>query len=143
MSIAEDFQNEIATSEPVLSRRRPQLKLAGRRRRWSVDDEVEIPVESISTLSTITDSKQPLLRQDTIEINDTTVSNNDTLIESITEFVVPISISENLTETNQSISEILTTTEITGKDYLGKKDLYIHLFFSRKKKMLNHQQRLA
>lgn len=97
VDVGNDFENEMitTTSEPVLSRRRPQLNSFGRRKRWSFDDEVEIPIEQnntptldSATLSTTVESKQPLLRQDTAEINETeeltTISNNDTFAESTT-----------------------------------------------------------
>lgn len=107
----------------------------GRQRRWSTNDEVEIPVEQVSTdslvntSSTTADLNLPLLRQDIIETyqtdEGTTVAidkevseTNNTQVESVTRNEL---IDTNSTEseisngTNQAISDSPTTMETTSK----------------------------
>jgi len=117
----------VTTSEPILSRRRPQLISSERRRRWSKDDdndEVEIPIDNdISSfnstmISTIVEVEYPLLRQDLVEINQTdeltTISineeiteNNNTNIEQSTENIFPSTILNEIIDINTTESEIL------------------------------------
>ncbi|CAF1265438.1 unnamed protein product [Rotaria sordida] len=162
--------NELTTSEPILSRRRPLLSSNERRKRWTKEednDEVEIPIDEtnieqmISTttidnksivlrnnsndifsfdstmnieqsninnsqinfdenstiISTITEIKYPLLRQDLIEINETneltTISINDDILQNNkTDIEQSIENNDNLT-TITNIFPLTTSNEIT------------------------------
>ncbi|CAF2811885.1 unnamed protein product [Rotaria sp. Silwood2] len=122
--------NELTTSEPVLSRRRPLLSSSERRKRWTKEednDEVEIPIdetniEQIISTTTI-DNESTVLRnnsndifsfdstmiieQSNISDSQINVDENSTIISTITEIKYPL-LRQDLFEINET--NILTTT---------------------------------
>ncbi len=136
------INNEVTTSEPVLSRRRPQLVSNGRRRRWfkaEDNDEVEIPIDetnieqltstftvdnesivlsdNISSFnSTVAEIKHPLLRKDLVEINQTdeltTVAMNEEISENNNTNIEQAENVFPLTTSNETIAINSTEAEI-------------------------------
>ena len=111
---------EISTPEPVLFRRRPSLLSSERQRRWTEDDEEEIPIDNQSIAvsdetsllnSTIVAVKPVLLRKDLdglteMVINEAIAGNNDTNTEPSMESVFPSTTSNEIFDTNSTESEI-------------------------------------
>lgn len=130
------MNTELTTPEPILFRRRPQLISSERRRRWSVDDEVEIPIDEtdidpstntftidnqsteasddISSFnSTIAEINHSLFRQDLDVLNQTdeltTIAMNDEISENNNTNIEQSVETTTSNDINSTESEILPT----------------------------------
>ncbi|CAF3371574.1 unnamed protein product [Rotaria sp. Silwood1] len=99
--------NELTTSESVLSRRRPLLLSSERRKRWTKEednDEVEIPIdetniEQISSTTTI-DNESTVLRNNS---NDIFSFDSTTVIEQLNTSISSVNVDENSTINSTTI----------------------------------------